>query len=62
MIGAVEAFVPVVLVALLVARELIDAASGPSAKAQLAALRVVIIPLLVLFSVIIVRRVASYLG
>jgi hypothetical protein len=60
--AVLEASVTVVLIALLVTRELIDAAAGPSARAQLAALRVAIVPLLVLFSLIVARRVAGYLG
>jgi uncharacterized membrane protein len=62
LIAVIEAFVTLVLIALLVTRELIDAAARPSARAQLAALRVAIVPLLVLFSVIVARRVAGFLG
>jgi hypothetical protein len=60
--AVLEALLSVVLIALLVGRELIDAAGGPNAKAQLAALRVVIVPLLVLFGIIVARRIVTYVG
>jgi uncharacterized membrane protein len=58
----IEAGTTVLLIVLLAQHELVRAAAGPHAESWMRALKAVIIPLALVFCVVIVRRLAGFLG
>jgi hypothetical protein len=58
----IEAGTTVLLIVLLAQHELVRAAGGPNAESWMRALKAVIIPLALVFCIVIVRRLAGFLG